>query len=152
MNVSVKLLANEDLKAALSLALEVFYEFEAPDYTRLGIETFERFVDYEEFIKYFGLGIFNVLGAYEKGELIGMAAIRENRHISLFFVKKGRQRKGAGRLIFYEAVNRKLLDMNNKVTVNASVHAVDFYRKLGFYVITDEQVVDGIRFVPMRYR
>lgn len=36
------------------------------------------------------------------------------------------------------------------VTVNSSPYAVGFYHKLGFTDISSEQIVDGIRFTPMR--
>jgi len=52
---------------AVHLAWVVFLEFEAPDYSEEGINTFRDFINNEDVIN--GLEMY---GAYEKGTLVGV--------------------------------------------------------------------------------
>jgi len=59
------------------------------------------------------------------------------------------QKQGIGKSLFKIVIQKATKD---EVTVNSSPFAVDIYKKLGFECIDHEQLVDGIRFVPMLYR
>jgi len=37
------------------------------------------------------------------------------------------------------------------MTVNSSLYAVEIYRRLGFVDTNTEQIVNGIRFIPMKH-
>lgn len=58
-------------------------------------------------------------------------------------------RQGVGRSLFEYALQNSTAD---KITVNSSFYAVNFYHKLGFIDTNVEQVQDGIRFTPMIIR
>ena len=133
-----------DRAAALSLALDVFMAYVAPDYAPKGVETFRTFVtngDAE------GLALY---GAYVDGVLAGMIATRNGgAHISLFFVDSRFQRRGVGRALF----NRVLADCaEDTLTVHSSPYAKPVYERLGFTDICGEQLQDGIRYYPMKRR
>ena len=88
-------------------------------------------------------------GAFDENSLIGTISMREPQHIGGFFVKADYHRKGIGRSLF-ETMCR---DYNvQEFTVNSSPYAVEVYKHLGFKAADDEQNVNGIRFVPMKYR
>lgn len=54
---------------------------------------------------------------------------------------------GIGRLLFEQALAQAA---GRVLTVNASPYAVEIYQHLGFLAVTEEQLMYGIRFTPMR--
>lgn len=79
---TVKRLAPEQINDACRLVIEVFSRFEAPEYSAKGIASFHSFLsDREKLCK------MPFYGAFSKDELVGVLAMREPQHISLFFVK-----------------------------------------------------------------
>lgn len=142
--ISVRRLYPEEIQDALDLCMEVFLEFEAPVYSKEGIEEFENSLHDKERIR-----SMQFYGAFDGNELIGTLSMREKQHISYFFIKSDYQNKGIGRSLF-ETMCRDYAVQ--EYTVNSSPYAVDIYKHLGFEAEDDEQIVNGIRFTPMRYR
>ena len=87
-------------------------------------------------------------GAFEGDSLVGTLCMREPQHIGGFFVKSDYHRKGIGRDLFHTM--RRDYD-KQEFTVNSSPYAVEVYRHLGFEEMDQEQTVNGIRFIPMKY-
>lgn len=142
--LKIKKLAKKDISAALKLVLEVFMEFEAPEYTQEGVEEFRNSIEDEDFV-----GKLNFYGAFVNDELSGVLAMRAPQHISLFFVKAENQGKGIGRKLF----ERMKKDYDVKLfTVNSSPFAVKIYEKLGFTADCPERTTSGIRYTPMTYK
>lgn len=141
----------DELKETLELVKMVFDEFEAPYYSQEGIETFYRFIDLENIKKCLKEN-YKMYVAKKENKIIGMIAFRDNSHIALLFVDKEFHKKGIARKLFEKA--KKYCIENNKniehITVNSSPYAVGFYEKIGFVKIAEEQVVDGLRFTPMK--
>lgn len=139
---------------ALSLALEVFMEFEASDYKPEGIETFKSFIGDEKLIQGFKRGIAPMYAAFDNGKIIGVIGMRENKtHINLAFVKKEFHRRGIATEIF-----RFLLqDLRwenpslSEITLNSSPYGLPFYLHLGFVPQSEELEEDGLRFTPMKF-
>lgn len=129
---------------ALALALSVFMQYEAPEYSQQGINTFKSFINNKEFID--GLEIY---GAFEEKEIIGVIATRNGgNHIALFFVDGNFHGQGIGRKLFETVIKEST---GEKITVNFSPYAVVIYKKLGFISDSDEQLADGLRYTPMTY-
>ena len=140
MNIS-----KDKLPEAMDLVWKVFLEFEAPDYSQEGINTFREFLD--EQLTTLTIELY---GAYDNSRLLGVIATRnEGSHIALFFVEKKHQGRGIGKKLFQRIV---LLCENAAITVNSSPYAVKIYRKLGFQDTETEQLSGGIRYVPMKYQ
>lgn len=86
----VRELRQEEQGAALALVWRVFLEFEAPDYTKKGVDAFDRSIHETAY-----LAQLRWYGAFEKETLVGMLATRsEGTHIALFF--RGRTAPPAG--------------------------------------------------------
>ena len=134
----------ENLESALTLAWNVFLEFEAPDYSADGIAEFQKSIHDPEYLK-----LLRIIGAFENKQLIGVIATRNSgSHIALFFVDGKHQRKGIGRALF----DCILSDVPNKtLTVNSSPFAVPIYRRLGFVDTDTEHITNGLRYTPMEY-
>ncbi len=140
----IRRLAPEEVSSALSLAWKVFSEYESPEYSREGTEEFRRSLRDEEFLA----GI-EYYGAFDKGEMVGMAGIRPGKmHICLFFVDGGHHRRGIGTKMF-ERIRTDHPGEN--ITLNSSPYGVPFYHALGFRDLGAEKTVNGIRFTPMEY-
>ncbi|WP_085022872.1 GNAT family N-acetyltransferase [Anaerovibrio sp. JC8] len=138
MGLSIKRLDRYELKSALKLVWEVFLEYEAPDYTQEGIDEFFKSIHDENY-----LTTLTAYGAFLDECLIGVIATRNSgKHIALFFVEGKYHHQGVGKQLF-ETVR------TNKMTVNSSPYAVPIYKRLGFFPVNSEQVVNGLRFTPM---
>ena len=140
-NLSIKKLNRDETQNALCLVWNVFLEYEAPDYTQEGIETFYKSIHDENY-----LSMLSVYGAFIGEELVGVIATRNGgKHIALFFVDGKHHRQGIGKQLF-DAVQV------DEMTVNSSLYAVPVYHKLGFRDTGTEQAVNGVRFIPMELR
>ena len=58
------------------------------------------------------------------------------------------KRQGIGRKLFEVVLENST---SHELTVNSSPYAKDVYRRLGFKDTDAEQIVTGIRFIPMTY-
>lgn len=137
-------LNKDKYQEAIELAWEVFQEYEAPDYSKKGIENFYNSINSEEYIEQL-----KIFGAIENEKLIGIIATRnKGNHIALFFIKREEQNKGIGRKLFKRIC---LENLSGKITVNSSPYAVEIYNRLGFNSIDTEKVIDGIKYTPMEF-
>lgn len=144
-DMEIRRLYPEELSAGLKLIWETFLEFEAPDYSQEGINSFHDFITTPDC-----LVSLEFIGAFQEGQLKGVIAAKDDRrHICCFFVEADSQRQGIGRMLWNSV---KKGNQNNTVTVNSSPYAVPFYHKLGFVDTDTEQITDGIRYTPMEYR
>lgn len=139
-------ISNRNLDDAVDLIRDVFMEFEAPDYSDEGVQAF------------FDTALYNgsfmdnliIYGAYDEKKICGVIATRNNgSHIALFFVAGAYHRQGVGRKLFQRALKDTASDA---VTVNSSPYAQEIYKRLGFEETSEEQIITGIRFIPMKYR
>ena len=140
----IRRLTAEEIPAAVDLIWEVFLQFEAPEYPEEGVRTFRALLDDQE-----KLAKLRFYGAFDKDELVGTICMRAPQHIGGFFVKADHQRRGIGRALF--ACMKKDYE-TQEFTVNSSPYAVQIYERLGFTAEKPEQMEDGIRYTPMRYR
>ncbi len=146
MQTVIKRIEEYEINDALELVLEVFMEYEAPDYSAEGVESFKSTAVYnKEFIK-----SIQMYGAYLNEKIVGVIATRNNgNHIALFFVDGEHHRKGIGKLLFQTVLKQSTA---NEITVNSSPYAQIIYHHLGFEDTDSEQTTDGIRYIPMSYK
>ena len=141
----IKKILPAERERALTLAMDVFMQYEAHDYPKEGIETFRRFLADREKIE-----ALEMYGSYEGDELTGMIAMgNEGEQVTLFFVDGKHQRRGVGRKLFEAALSRS---SSETITVNSSAFAVGIYRRLGFTAVAEEQTSNGLRYTPMIYK
>lgn len=141
----------EELEETLHLVKKVFDEFEAPYYSKEGIENFYKFANYDNVMSLLTKNV-KIIVTKHNAKIIGMIAFRDNSHISMLFVDKNYHKQGIASKLF--KMSKLYCRENNKelqaITVNSSPYAVGFYQKLGFKETNKEQIVDGIRFTPMK--
>lgn len=141
-SVLIREIGRGETEDALALVWRVFQEYEAPDYTKEGVEEFYKSIHDENY-----LAKLCWYGAFLQEKLVGIIATRSGgTHIALFFVEGKYHRQGIGKKLF-----GAVRDGNHfcGMTVNSSPYAVPVYHKLGFRDTDAEQVVNGLRFTPM---
>ena len=147
---SIRRLNEDDVISAAELAWRVFSEFEAPEYSEEGIAEFQAYIEPSFIVHRMTSGRFWLWGAFERGKLVGVIAIKPPLHISLLFVDKQYHRRGIARSLLGAVLNSQtLIAGHDRITVNSSPYAVKIYQCLGFAPTDTEQTVNGLRFTPM---
>ncbi len=147
-----RLTEREDINAAFKLAEEVFMQFEAPEFSKRGVESFLDFLWGKRIREMLADGEFAVWGCYDSRhgyKLVGMMALRGGEHISLAFVHADFHRQGIGRMLYSAAKKYALKAGSKAVTVNASDYGIPFYRAMGFKEMDMRLMTDGIVYTPM---
>lgn len=147
----IRKINKNEVKQALDLALEVFMQFEAPDYKPQGVESFKKSViENNRFIENCESGICPIYAAFDGNKMVGMIGMKENKtHIILVFTKKEYHHQGIATAIFeYLLKENPYLE---EITLNSSPYGLGFYQHIGFIPLSEEQEKDGIRYTPMKY-
>lgn len=138
------------MEEAMELAWRTFLQFEAPDYSQEGIESFYRFIHDDILRRMMIIKEYLMWGIYEGRELIAMSGIRSRNHISLLFVDERYQRRGNATKLINAMLTYCRKSGSNFVTVNSSPYATGFYHRLGFKDLGPEETKEGIRYTPMQ--
>ena len=154
-NIVIRKITTSEVESAMALALEVFMEFEAPDYGPAGVETFKKdIVENPEYLENARKGLCPIYGAFDGEKLVALMGMRSSKtHINLVFTKKEYHRKGIARAIFHYLLDDVLQENPalEALTLNSSPYGLPFYLRIGFVPQNGEQTVNGIRFTPMKY-
>ncbi|WP_346935954.1 GNAT family N-acetyltransferase [Clostridium sp.] len=143
--MEIKKIDRNQRDTAIQLVSTVFMQFEAPDYSAEGVETFKRTAIYNNDF----LDSLNMYGAYDSETLLGVIATRnKGNHIALFFVDGKHHRQGIGKKLFQIVLENST---GKEITVNSSPYAVEVYHRLGFVDIAPEETTNEIRYIPMIY-
>ncbi|MGE4292896.1 MAG: GNAT family N-acetyltransferase [Desulfovibrio sp.] len=148
--ILIRTLRHTEFPQAMQLVRDVFARHVAPAFSEEGVLEFGSFVTLESALQRLKQG-HHFLAACMGETLAAVAEVRDSRHICLLFVLDEFQRKGIGRQLANACVElcaREIPGLE-RITVNASVNAVDAYRRFGFLPTDTEQCHNGIRFVPM---
>lgn len=148
----IRSLPQKLLPDALALCEEVFMEFEAPEYPPEGTANFVAFLELQQMERMVFTGLLRFFGAFSGKKLVGTAALRDNSHICLLFVKKEFHRQGIGSALLFAMEKQGHSCGTRMITVNASPYGLPFYLARGYECRSEEQFVDGIRFIPMERR
>ena len=153
MDYIMKEIKIKELREAMELVKRVFDEFEAPYYTKRGIENFYKFANYNNIKQQLNRNM-RIYVMKDKNTIIGMIAIRNNSHIALLFVDKKYHRKGIATDLLNKSISHCI--QNDKylkhITVNSSQYGIGFYHATGFKDTDVQQEKDGIIFVPMKLK
>ena len=152
-NYQIRELCVYDIRNAIDLVWEVFEEFEAPEYSEEGIKSFRDFIEYNSILEKYNNNNIFMYGCFDNNELLGIVAVREFKHICLLFVKKIFHNQGIAKNLFKFAIDKckNISQYPLEITVNSSPYAVGFYHRMDFINTDEEQIVNGIKFIPMKY-
>ena len=154
-NIVIRKITCDEVASAMALVLEVFMQFEAPDYGPSGVETFKRdIVENFEFLENARKGICPIYGAFDADQIVALMGMRSSKtHINLVFTKKEYHRRGIAKAIFQYLLNDVLKENPalEALTLNSSPYGLPFYLAIGFIPLSGEQEMNGIRYTPMKY-
>ena len=148
--VQYRRLRDFEVEDASALALRVFDEFVATQFSDEGQQEFHRYASPSAIRERTRAGCLT-FAAQRDGRLIGMLHLRDGEHIGMLFVEGDSQRQGIGRSLIgaaTEYVGARQPPVR-VLTVASTPNAIEAYRKLGFVSFGSEQVLKGIRFVSM---
>lgn len=154
MQYRIDYMKPEELTNTLGLIREVFDEFNYEDYEFEGVESFYGFIDKKYIKKQLTSGNMIILVARTtNNKIIGAVGVSAENHISLLFVHKNFHRKGIGTNLLKYAIKVCTYNDENieKITVNSSPYAIEFYHNYGFEDLSELQESDGIVFLPMAF-
>ena len=84
-NFVIRKIASHEVDSAMALALEVFVEFEAPDYGPDGVETFKKdIVENPDYLENARNGICPIYGAFDSEELVARWGCVAAKRISIW--------------------------------------------------------------------
>jgi GNAT superfamily N-acetyltransferase len=131
----------------------VFDEFVGKDYSENGNIEFKKFIEVDNILERFNSGLYQYFVARKKEEIIGILEVKNENHISLYFVKKEYHKQGIGKTLF-EIYKKTLIENSNVkiISVNSSIYAEKIYSKLGFNKTNEIQEKNGIILIPMEYK
>lgn len=149
----IRPIVSNEWEEAMQLAWDTFILYEAPEYSKEGIESFRNFVKDPILKRLFLERKYRVIAAFDNGFMVGILGVRNETHVSLLFVDSEYHRKGIAKSLMQKAFEITYNDYGKReMTVNSSPYAVGFYHKMGFIDTDCEQTTDGIRYTPMRVR
>ena len=144
--MDIRILRGHEVSEANQLIKDVFMRQIAPTYVEEGIQTFLSSFNDEHILSLMKEQHLLMLGAFDE-KLVGVIGIRDLKDIQSLFVDPTYQGQHVGTKLLKSA---KQL-MYGDIYVNSAPSAETFYRSQGYQRVHDEQVVHGIRFVPMVY-
>lgn len=153
--IVIRKITADEVDSAMYLALEVFMEFDAPDYGPAGVETFKKdIVENPAYLENARKGLCPIYGAFDGDQIVALMGMRSDRtHINLVFTKKEYHRRGIARSIFRYLLADVLTENPalEALTLNSSPYGLPFYLSVGFTPQCEELEMNSIRFTPMKY-
>ena len=147
-------LKTDEINFVSNMVNNIFDEFVGKDYSEEGNNTFKDYTTPSNILNRFNEKSGKFLTAKHSNEIIGILEIKNNDHISLFFIKKEFHGKGIGKKLFEHCLS--IIKNENSeikiITVNSSIYAEEIYSKLGFIKTNEVQERDGIKYIPMEYK
>lgn len=149
-DIEIRWAERKDWKPAMTMIWRTFLKYDGKDYTEEGIQNFFEFITDDTIYRSFLLGTYQMLVALDGGKVIGAASIRNRTHLSLLFVDEAYHGQGVGSSLMNQLCHYlKEEEGENYMSLKAAPVAVDFYRKLGFRIVSPEEEVSGIRVTSM---
>lgn len=148
--MEIRKIKAEEWTDAMALAWRTFLQFEAGEYDAEGVKNFYKLVTSTELEKMFLVGEYKAIGAFDKGNIVGIIGARNTNFLSILFVDEKYHRRGigtelVGALVDYLQENTA----EKKLLVFAAPYAKEFYHHIGFEDIDELQRKNGIIYTPM---
>src|SRR6056297_2647542 len=96
----IREMLKDELIDVLKLIKTVFMEFEAPDYSEEGVQTFLNFIELISIQKMFDDGTLKCWVCIKDKKIVGVMASRHLSHICMLFVDKAYHKKGIAKRLF----------------------------------------------------
>jgi GNAT superfamily N-acetyltransferase len=151
-NVKIRIANSNDAKSISTLINGVAHYFTLHP-KGVGAEAFLATVSESAIRSYICASNFHYLAGFADGNLAGVVAIRDNKHLYHLFVSPPYQGRGFARALWNAAMTLAMRQGNpGEFTVNSTPYAVKVYASFGFEPAGQKVETKGIAFVPMNYR
>ncbi len=149
MPLAIRLATLEDAGLISQLILRVSHFFTLkPDGT--GAEKFFETVTPVAICGYIQDERYRYYVAEIDGQLVGIVAVRDHRHLYHLMVAAQAQKRGYARQLWMHAYRLARAEPGgNTFTVNSSLFARPFYEKIGFKTSETVQELHGLAYLPM---
>jgi GNAT superfamily N-acetyltransferase len=147
-NMLYRLIRPGEEEEMFSMIERGFNTFVRDDFSREGVDEFHRAI--RDMVFNHPPGHFIMVAESPDG-IVGMIDVKEDFHISIFFVEPSQMNQGIGRTLLDHAVGlcrEKKPDLS-EIEIHSSPWAVPVYGKLGFVATGPEQESSGIRYTRM---
>lgn len=151
-SVSVKMAEARDWDAAIGVAWVTFQQVSSQVCDEAGARDFRAGLTSTQLYIDFLQGKYPLFCAYQGKKVVGMLALQDMAHISLFFVKKEFQGRGIGKELLKACREYCREHGVSDLTVNAAPTGMPFYLANGFTALAGERFEGGLRFTPMTLR
>lgn len=145
MTVLISPVIPEDLPAVLAIARQVNEAQVLPHLNEEGRTTMRDSLE-KDLQRLLDTDGWPSLKATLEGDAVGYVAWRDGHFVTSLYVSLAHQGKGIGGRLMDAMIARATEPL---VKLRSSVNAVDFYLRYGFTPTGEEQIISGIRFVPM---
>lgn len=153
MELFVRWAGREEWEDAMKLAWETFMRYNSSECRPEGIRSFREFITDERLKQAFYEGSYQLMVALDGNRIVGLGSLRNVSHLSLLFVDGAYHRRGIGKAIVTTLCEYLKNEVGEQyVSLTASPHAVEFYKKLGFTVLSPATSPMGVPVVPMEKR
>lgn len=140
----------EEWASAMQMIWRTFLQFEGKDYTEEGVKNFFDFITDDNLYVAFLRGEYQMMVALDGERIIGAGSVRNRNHLSLLFVDENYHRMGVGRRLMDSLCTYLKEEAGERyISLQAAPYAVNFYKKLGFHMVSPEEEISGIRVTAM---
>ena len=140
----------EEWASAMQMIWRTFLQFEGKDYTEEGVKNFFDFITDDNLYVAFLRGEYQMMVALDGERIIGAGSVRNRNHLSLLFVGENYHRMGVGRRLMDSLCTYLKEEAGERyISLQAAPYAVNFYKKLGFHMVSPEEEISGIRVTAM---
>ena len=149
--MEIKTLTSLDIPQVVQLARQNFFECIKPFLNDVGMmQAFYEYVDENHLTQLMNQRQLYIWGAYENGQLVGVAGMQAEGHITMLYVQKMYQRRGIGKELLYTMRQFSSSELHHKkITVSAMpAWSWTFFQKNGFQKMNNVNTMMA-SFVPM---
>ncbi len=150
MAINIRRALADEVEPALSLALDVFMEFNASLSTDAGISKFvDSCIRNDGYVNNYVSGRHLMFVALDGHKIVGMISERGNGRISMLYVDKNYHRQGIAAALMDTLIDCFRKAEIHTATLFAAPYAAPFYHAYGFADTDKEQNNDGFVVTPM---
>ncbi len=143
--MAVRTLVAADLEQASRICMAAFMGSVADSLTPVGIETFSRIASVEGLRT--RMSHDNLMLVFEQQDrIVGVAELKEGRHVAMLFVDPAAQQQGIGKALMAAMIDHARVDV---LSVSASLSSVPAYERYGFACAGEAAESSGLRYQPM---
>ena len=151
LDVKIRTAVKADAGAIARLVSTLAEKYIVGEFSDQGRDTLLRSMQPDMIASYIDSGYRYHVAATANGEIVGVVALRDNKHLYHLVVAEACQRQGIGRSLWETAMAEALAHGNpGEFTVNSSRHALPVYERLGFIAGAEAVDTAGVIAIPMK--